>query len=106
VAATVTNAAGCSSTLAAGYYGSTSGTVRCGSATATVCCASATAGRGSVASAALCEPPLAAVAVLTAARAALDERRLVGTTASVLSTLAGAIGGMVGATLRARRQET
>jgi hypothetical protein len=47
-------------------------------------------------SAALCEPPLAAEAVLVAARDALDERRLVGTTASVLSTLAGARGGTVG----------
>jgi hypothetical protein len=64
------------------------------------------AGRGSEGPAALREPPLAAVAVLTVARDALDERRLVGTTASVLSTLAGARGGTVGATLRARRQET
>jgi hypothetical protein len=63
-------------------------------------------GCGSVASAALCEPPLAGDAVLAAARDALDERRLVGTAASVLSTLAGARGGTVGATLRTRRQET
>jgi hypothetical protein len=59
-----------------------------------------------VASAALCEPPLAADTVLAAARDALDERRLVGTAVSVLSTLAGARGGMVGATLQTRRQET
>jgi hypothetical protein len=39
--------------------------------------------------------------VLAAARDALDERRLVGTTASVLSTLADARGGTVGASLRA-----
>jgi hypothetical protein len=58
------------------------------------------AGRGSVASAALCESPLAAVTVLKAARSALDERRLVGTAVSILSTLAGARGGTVGATLR------
>jgi hypothetical protein len=57
------------------------------------------AGRGSESSAAPCEPPLATVAVLAAARGALNERRLVGTAASVLSTLAGARGGMVGATL-------
>jgi hypothetical protein len=102
--ATVTGAAGCGSTSVAGC---------CGFATAAACCASATAGsgtvvvaigRGSVASAALCEPPLAAVAVLVAARDALDERRLVGTAVSVLSTLAGARGGTVGATLQARRR--
>jgi hypothetical protein len=56
--------------------------------------------------AALCEQPLAADAVLADARDALDERRLMGTTASVLSTLAGARGGTVGATLRAQKQET
>jgi hypothetical protein len=43
--------------------------------------------------------------VLAAARDALDERHLVGTVASVLNTLAGTRGGMVGATLRRRRQE-
>jgi hypothetical protein len=37
-------------------------------------------------------PSLAAVAVLPAARDALDERRLVGTAASDLNTLAGARG--------------
>jgi hypothetical protein len=41
--------------------------------------------------------------MLGAARDALDERRLVGTTASDLSTLAGVRRGMVGATLRTRR---
>jgi hypothetical protein len=56
-----------------------------------------------VASAALREPPLA---MLAATREALDERRLVRTVVSVLSTLAGARGGTVGATLRTRRQET
>jgi hypothetical protein len=50
------------------------------------------AGRASESSAAPCEPPLAAVAVLAAARDSLDDRRLVGTAASVLSTLAGARG--------------
>jgi hypothetical protein len=59
-----------------------------------------------VASATLCEPPLAAAAMLAAARDALDERRLVGTGVSVLSTLAGARGGTVGATLQTQRQET
>jgi hypothetical protein len=38
--------------------------------------------------------------VLPAARDTLDERRLVGTAASDISTLAGARGGTVGATLR------
>jgi hypothetical protein len=42
--------------------------------------------------------------VLAAARDALDERRFVGTAASVLSTLAGTRGGTVGATLRTRRR--
>jgi hypothetical protein len=85
----------------------------CGSATVTACYASAAtgsgsiviaAGRGSVALAALCEPPPAAVAVLAPTCDALDEHHLVGTTASVLSTLACARGGTVGATLRTRRQ--
>jgi hypothetical protein len=66
---------------------------RSSSVAATACCSFET-------SAAPREPSLAAVAVLPAARDALDERRLVGTTASDLSTLAGARGGMVGTTLR------
>jgi hypothetical protein len=83
VAATDINTTGCGSTSVAGC---------CGSATVAACCASAAAvnstvvvaaGRGSVVSAALCEPPLAAIAVLTAARDALDERRLVGMAISV-----------------------
>jgi hypothetical protein len=99
VATTVIDAAGCGSTSVAGC---------CGSATAAACCTSAatssgsvvvTTGRGSESSTAPREPPLAAVAVLAAARDALDERRLVGTAASVLSILAGARGGTVGATL-------
>jgi hypothetical protein len=57
-------------------------------------------GRGSEGLAASREPLVTAVAVLTAVRNALDEHRLVGTTASVLSTLAGAGGGMADATLR------
>jgi hypothetical protein len=44
--------------------------------------------------------------VLAAARDALDERCLVGTAVSVLSTLAGVRGGTVGATLHTQRQET
>jgi hypothetical protein len=106
VVATVVDAADCGSTSAVGC---------CGSATATACCASAAtgsgsvvvaAGRGSESSVAPCEPPLAAVAVLAAARDALDERSLVGTAVSVLRTLAGARGGTVGATLRTQRQES
>jgi hypothetical protein len=51
------------------------------------------------------EPPLAAVVAPTAARDALDERRLVGTTASVLNTLADARGGTADAALRTRERE-
>jgi hypothetical protein len=65
---------------------------------ATTCCDSAAA-------AGLRGPSLAVVAVLPAARGALDERRLVGTAASDLNTLAGARGGTVGATLRTQRRE-
>jgi hypothetical protein len=106
VAAAVVDAAG---------GGSTTGVACCGSTAVAAYCAPAATGSGSVvvaigrgfvASATLCEPPLAAVAMLAAAREALDERHLVGTTVSVLSTLAGARGGTVGATLRTRRQET
>jgi hypothetical protein len=63
-------------------------------APATTCCCSvvAAAGCGSETSATPRESLLAAVAVLAAARDALDERRLVGTAASVLSTFAGARG--------------
>jgi hypothetical protein len=81
-----------------------------GSAAVATCCAStaATDCRGSVVFASCCgpaaaatprEPSLTAVAVLPAARDTLDERRQVGRVASDLSTLAGARGGMVGATL-------
>jgi hypothetical protein len=59
----------------------------------------AAASRGSKGPAASCDSLPAAVAVLATARDALDERRLVGTTASVLNNLAGARGGTVGATL-------
>jgi ribosomal protein L5 len=82
----------------------------CGSAAVTACCASTVAAyyRGSVVVAARCgpstaaaprEPSLTAVVVPVVARDALDERRLVGTAASDLSTLAGVRGGTVGATL-------
>jgi hypothetical protein len=64
----------------------------------TTCCDSAAA-------AVLRGPSLAAVAVLPAARSTLDERRLVGTVASDLNTLAGARGGTVDATLRTQRRE-
>jgi hypothetical protein len=83
-----------------------------GSATVAACCASTAAVdyRGSVVVADCCGPATAAApressptadVVLAAARDALDERRLMGTAASDLSTLAGARGGTVGATLRA-----
>jgi hypothetical protein len=55
---------------------------------------------GSAAATALRGPSLSIVAALPAARGALDERRLVGTAASDLNTVAGARGGTVGATLR------
>jgi hypothetical protein len=62
-------------------------------------------GRGSEGPAASREPPLAVVAAPTAPRDALDERCLVGTTASVLNTLAGARGSAVDTTLRTRERE-
>jgi hypothetical protein len=100
-----------SSATVAAYYGSTAVDGCRGSTTVAACCASAaitahsgsvavTARYGSEAVAAPREPLLAAVAVLPAARDALDERHLVGMVASDLSTLAGARGGTVGATLR------
>jgi hypothetical protein len=49
-------------------------------------------GRVPKASIASREPPLVVAVVLTAARVALDERRLVGMDASALNTLAGARG--------------
>jgi hypothetical protein len=60
----------------------------------------ATAFCGSTVAAVLRGPSLTAITALPAARGALDERRLVGTAASDLNTLAGARGGTVGATLR------
>jgi hypothetical protein len=65
---------------------------------ATTCC-------GSAAATALRRPSLTAVATLPAARGALDERRLVRTTASDLNALAGLRGGTVGTTLRTRKRE-
>jgi hypothetical protein len=78
-------------------------TTRCTSATVAACCVSAAAADccGSVVVAACCgpaavaaprEPSPAVVAMLPAARDALDERRLVGTATCNLSTLAGARG--------------
>jgi hypothetical protein len=108
VVATVVNAVGCGSTSAASCCGSTSVAGCCGAANAAACCAPAATGGctvvvatgcGSVASATLREPPLAADTVLAVARDALSECRLVGTITSVLSTLAGARGCTVGATL-------
>jgi hypothetical protein len=63
------------------------------------------AGRGPEGPAESREPPLDAVAAPTATRDALDKRRLVGTTAFILNTLAGARGGTADATLRTREQE-
>jgi hypothetical protein len=108
----VTASAVVTATAIAACYGSVAVGGYRGSATATACCTSAAtrsgsevvaAGCGSVTSAAPRESPLAAATVLAAARDALDERRLVGTAASDLSTLAGARGVMVGATLQTRR---
>jgi hypothetical protein len=113
VVAVMTIAACCGSATVDGCCGSATVAACCGSAAVDGCrgsatvaasCASAaiTARIGSVAVAACCgseaaavprEPSLAAFAVLTAACDALDERRLVGTAASDLSTLAGARGG-------------
>jgi hypothetical protein len=88
-----------------------------GSATVVACCAStaATGCHGSVVVAACCGPTtaaapressLAAIVVLAVACDALDERRLVGTAASDLSTLAGARGSTVGATLRTQTRKS
>jgi hypothetical protein len=91
----------------------TTGAAGCASATAGSCCASVAACRGSTvdvagpdpeASAAPREAPLAIAAVLAPVRGAVDERHLVGTDASALSTLAGASWGTVGATLRTWKQ--
>jgi hypothetical protein len=102
----MTDAACCGSATVAGCRGP---------ATVAACCASAAThsgtvviavGCGSETSAAPREPSLTAAAALPGAHDALDERRLVGTAASDLSTLAGARGGTVGATLRTRRRES
>jgi hypothetical protein len=88
-----------------------------GSATLATCYASTAAAdcRSSMVVAACCSPAtaaasreslLAAIVVLAIARNALDERRLVGTAASNFSTLAGARGGTVGATMRTRRRDS
>jgi hypothetical protein len=70
------------SAAVAACCGSTAIAVRSGSVAVTACCDSAAA-------AVPHEPSLAAVAVLPAARDALDEHRLVGTAASDLNTLQG-----------------
>jgi hypothetical protein len=93
VVAVTTIAACYGSTTVSACCGSTAVDGRRGSATVAACC-------GSKAAAAPREPSLSSVPVLPAARDALDERRLVGTAASDLNTLAGARGGTVGATLR------
>jgi hypothetical protein len=79
----------------------------CGSMAVATCCRSvavATSCR-SVAVVALRGASLVAAAVLSATRDALDERRLVGTAVSDLSTLAGARGATVGVTLRTHKQK-
>jgi hypothetical protein len=92
VVAAVTDAACCGSTAVASFHGS---------ATVAACCAYAATrsgfvvvatGCGSETSAVPHESPLAVVAMLAASRDTLDERCLVGTAASDLSTLAGARG--------------
>jgi hypothetical protein len=85
VVAVVTVAAYRGSAAVAACCVSAAVAARSGSVAATACC-------GSEAAAAPREPLLAAIAVLPAARDTLDERRLVGTAASDLSTLAGARG--------------
>jgi hypothetical protein len=70
---------------AGGTDGAVTAVVMATDGSATACCDSA-------ATAALRGPSLATVVVLPAARRALDERRLVGTAASDLNTLAGARG--------------
>jgi hypothetical protein len=89
----MTVAACCGSIAIAACRGSAAAAARSGSVAVTACCDSAV-------TAAPREPSLATIAVLPAASDALDERRLVGTAASDLNTLAGAEGGTVGATLR------
>jgi hypothetical protein len=94
VVAVTTAAACCGSAAVAACRSSAAVAACCGSAAVaahngsvavTTCCDPATA-------AAPREPSLAAVAVLSAALDALDERRLVGTDASDLNTLASARG--------------
>jgi hypothetical protein len=108
------SSSGISTTAALGLPAAAGASEVGGAATATAvvaavtdaaCCGSAAVAscRGSSVTAAGCGSETSAVAVLAVARDALDERRLVGTAASVLSTLAGARGGTVGATLRTRR---
>jgi hypothetical protein len=83
VVAVMAIAACCGSAAVAACRGSAAVAARSGSIAVTSCCDSATAAapRG---------PSLTAFAVLSAARDALDERRLVGTVASDLNTLSGA----------------
>jgi hypothetical protein len=60
---------------------------------------------GSAAAATLRGGSLVAVAVPPVTLGTLDERRLMGTDASNLSTLVGARGGTVGATLQTRKRK-
>jgi hypothetical protein len=99
VVVAVTDATCCGSTAVASCRGSATVTAYCASAATRSGSVVVAAGCGSETLAAPHESPLAAVVVLAAALDALDERRLVGTAASALSTLEGARGGTVGATL-------
>jgi hypothetical protein len=103
VVAAVTDAACCGFTAVTSCHGSATVAAYYSSVATRSGSVVVAAGCGSVTSATPREPPLAAVAVLAAARDVLDERRLVGTAASDLGTLAGVRGGTVGATLRTRR---
>jgi hypothetical protein len=88
----MTDATYCGSTTVAGCRSPTIVAACCASAVTRSGSVVIAAGRGSEASAAPHEPSLAVAAALPAARDALDERRLVGTAASDLNTLAGARG--------------
>jgi hypothetical protein len=85
VIATAAVAAWCTSAAVAACCASAAVVVRCGSAAVAACC-------GSTATATLRGASLAAAAAPSVPCDALDERRLVGTAASDLNTLAGARG--------------
>jgi hypothetical protein len=100
--ATTIGAAGCAS--ATGCASAMAGSYRASAATRRGSTVDVTS-HDPEASATPREAPLAVAAVLAPARGALVERHLVGTDASALSTLAGARGGTVGATLRTWKRD-